>query len=143
MKRSGWRELGSGSDAALLIWAPSLPELYVFGTRALVHFSLDIHDTGREMLRGPEVKLNGPDSIELFLLFLNEVNYRLQVNNWISLSPCITRLGEEYIVCRLDGFARDNQTDHFLHEVKAVTRHRPFLNRGSDGTWVARVTLDL
>jgi len=139
----GWKELGSGSDAALLIWAPALDELLVTGAHAVISFALDIENLGRRIYEGPEVELDAPDAIELFLIWLNEVNYRLQVNKWISWSPRFSRLGTRSVSCRLDGFPVNAKFDLYQHEIKAVTRHRPFLNRGADGTWVARVTLDL
>jgi SHS2 domain-containing protein len=44
---------------------------------------------------------------------------------------------------RLDGYAMPDSSATFLHEIKAVTRHRPLLRRGTNGLWVARVVLDL
>jgi len=143
MKRTGWRELGAGSDAALLIWAPTIIDLFIAGARSLYMFALEMDDQERDPREGPEIRLVAPDSIELFLIWMNELNYRLQVNNWISWTPVFSYMSDNNLICRLNGFRRNNRTDLFQHEIKAVTRHRPFLNKGTDGTWVARVTLDL
>ncbi len=142
MVKAGWRELGWGSDAALLVWAPSLEELLVQGAGAIVGFSLaESEPTSRA--RGPKLSLEAPDTVELFIDWLTEVNYRLQVDRWVVVDPAFVALTDTSLTAWLDGYPLHPARTRFRHEVKAITRHSPFLRRAPDGTWVARVTLDL
>ncbi len=140
---SGWRELGSGSDAALLVWAPSFEALLLGGARALLEFSAVLENPDERVSPGPMVDLCSPDQIELLLDWLNEVNFRSQVDQWLCWAPKFVLVSPTSIRCRLNGFFFDPARDRMEKEIKAATRHCPFLGQGNDGTWVTKVTLDL
>lgn len=141
-RAGGWRELGWGSDAALLVWGETLPELLDHGARAVVEFST-LDDARPESTPGPDVEIRAPDTIELFIDWLNEVNYRLQVDRWVTRRPLFSRVTDTQVAARLDGYAMPSSATTFVREIKAVTHHRPLLRRGTNGLWVARVVLDL
>ncbi|MBN1426155.1 archease [Candidatus Fermentibacteria bacterium] len=138
----GWRELGWGSDAALLVWGMTLAELLDHGARAVIEFST-MAPSEPEAVSGPAVEINAPDTIELFIDWLSEVNYRLQVDRWLTRTPLFSVVSDTQVAARLDGYAMAGSATTFVHEIKAVTRHRPLLRRGTNGLWVARVVLDL
>jgi len=140
--QGGWRELGWGSDAAFLIWGMTLPELLHHGARAVVEFSTAASGEP-ESRPGPSVEIHAPDTIELFIDWLSEVNYRLQVDRWVTWEPLFSAVSDNLAVARLDGYAMADSSTTFVHEIKAITRHRPLLRRGTNGMWVSRVTLDL
>ncbi|MCU0612992.1 MAG: archease, partial [Candidatus Eisenbacteria bacterium] len=66
-----------------------------------------------------------------------------QVHRWVTRTPLFAAASEMLVRARLDGYAMPDSSATFLHEIKAVTRHRPLLRRGTNGLWVARVVLDL
>lgn len=137
----GWREVGWGSDAALVFWAPTQEGLLVQGAKALLGFSLrSVPEQAPGP--GPLVWVESLDTTELVLDWLNEINYRLTVHAWASWEPAILRLTETGVHARLDGFPVPRERQWFRHEVKAVTRHDPLV-RATKAGWVARVILDL
>lgn len=138
----GWRELGWGSDAALAFWATERAELLTVGAQALIAFSMGKVPPSQAG-PGPSITIESLDSTELMLDWLNEVNYRLTVGAWATWAPAFGSLSRDRLSARLDGFTVERTPLTFAHEVKAVTRHRPILQRSSRGIWVARVTLDL
>jgi len=140
---SGWRELGAGSDAALLIWAPNLEGLFDIGARSVIEFSTQINYSGRSAQTGPTARIESFDRVDLLIDWLNEVNYRLHVHRWVTRDPEFQFLGPSRLFCRMDGMLLDPAQDRLDREIKAVTRHKPYLGRGREGTWVTKITLDL
>jgi SHS2 domain-containing protein len=141
--KTGWRELGSGSDAALLLWAEDFQELLTVGARAIVCFSASIRHEDSRIRTGPMASVQSFDHVDLLIDWLNEVNYQLIVRQWVTWAPVLTSLSESSLTCRMDGYAIDLAEEPAVKEIKAVTRHRPYLGRGTDGTCVARITVDL
>lgn len=141
--RAGWRDLGSGSDAAFLVWAADFGGLLSVGARAIVCFSADIRHVDSRIRQGPTASLQSFDHVDLLIDWLNEVNYQLVVRHWVTWAPVFCSLSESALTCRMDGYQIDLCKELAVREIKAVTRHRPYLGQGNDGTWVARVTVDL
>lgn len=141
--KTGWRELGSGSDAALLLWAGDFEALLTVGARAIVCFSANIRHADSRIRKGPMASAQSFDHVDLLIDWLNEVNYQLILHQWVTWAPVFGSLSENSFSCRLDGYTIDFAEEPAVKEIKAVTRHRPYLGQGTDGTWVARVTVDL
>jgi SHS2 domain-containing protein len=83
------------------------------------------------------------DHVDLLIDWLNEANYQLVVRQWVTWAPVFSSLSENALNCRMDGYQIDLLKEPAVKEIKAVTRHRPYLGQGNDGTWVARLTIDL
>jgi SHS2 domain-containing protein len=127
----------------LLLWAEDLSTLLTVGARAIVSFSAHVLHEDSRIRQGPVSSIESFDRVDLVIDWLNEVNYHLVVRQWATWAPAMTSLSENALTCRMDGYAIDLSKEPPMREIKAVTRHRPYLGQGTTGTWVARVTLDL
>lgn len=89
-----------------------------------------------------EVSLSAQDREALLIAWLNELLYLLDARGFLPRSCRVTRLSDTELAAELLGDTVD-RTRHTLRRlVKAATYHRLRIAR-IDGTWEARVILDL
>ncbi len=117
--------------------------LFDVGARSIIEFSAQITYSDRPVQTGPIARIESFDRVDLLIDWLNEVNYRLHVHRWVTRDPEFLSLGPDRLSCRMNGFSLDPSQDRLDREIKAVTRHKPYLGRGKEGTWVTKLTLDL
>ncbi len=88
------------------------------------------------------VTVEGEDSEELLVNWLNEILYLFEIKRFFPLDFEIEEVRGKRVLARVRGEAFDPQRHPVEREVKAVTYHQLRLEK-TDGLWQARVYVDL
>jgi SHS2 domain-containing protein len=88
------------------------------------------------------VTVEGGDSEELLVNWLNEILYLFEIKRFFPLDFEIEEVRENRLLARVRGEPFDPQRHPVEREVKAVTYHQLRLEK-IDGLWQARVYVDL
>ncbi|NIQ97317.1 MAG: archease [Desulfuromonadales bacterium] len=129
------------ADIGLEARADTLPGLFVAAGCGL-----------REVLSASEeatpdqtisVTLEAGDCGELLVNWLNEILFLLESRHLFPVDFLIDSVDAGHLEARVHGFAFDTDTAALDREVKAATYHQLRVEMCDDGTWYARVYLDL
>jgi SHS2 domain-containing protein len=88
------------------------------------------------------VTVEGEDSEELLVNWLNEILYLFEIKRFFPLDFEIEEVRGKRVLARVRGEPFDPQRHPVEREVKAVTYHQLRLEK-TDGLWQARVYVDL
>jgi SHS2 domain-containing protein len=136
------------ADLGLTITGADLDDLFITAARGLMAVVVanpdEIRIDADPTDPGETVDLRAGAADELLALWLNELIYRVETRHrlYARFDISVTDSGRS-----LRGAIRGEPMDrdrHVLdHEVKAATRHDLTLERRDDGTWAARVIVDI
>ncbi|MCD6098844.1 archease [bacterium] len=88
-----------------------------------------------------EVKSPG---IEMLLVkYLSELSYIMQVRRLVPARFTVKFTGEDHLACSVSGEEFDPSVHGYQTEVKTVTYHKLTVERRADGSYYARVILDV
>jgi SHS2 domain-containing protein len=134
----GHRQIEHTADLALEIWAPSEEALLEEAARAVVGILTD----GATLGSGQEhaVELETLDPPDRLVRFLNEILYLATVEGFLCVSASL-----ELRPGGLRGtlFGEGGAFDRLTTEIKSATYHDLRLLRRTDGTYGARVVMDV
>lgn len=138
---SGYRLLDHTGDMAILVRAPTLPDLYDASARALFDVILDVRTVvPRERL--PILVEDAVDAEDLLVRYLSELLFLHDARDRLFCGFEVRDLCET----RIEGDALGEPFDPSRHaiarQVKAVTYHHLHLGQDRKG-WSARLVLDL
>ncbi len=138
---SGHRLVDHTGDMALLVWAPSLPELFDESARALFDVIVDVASV-RPAELVPIAVSDAVDRDDLLVRFLSELLFLHDARGWLFCGITVRSLDDHEIVGEAVGEPLDPQRHVTLRQVKAVTYHRVAI-RKDVREWSATVVLDL
>jgi len=134
------------ADIGLEVRGESLADLLETAARGV--FSIMLDDGPREVAveadvaAAPDPSL-GDDAAELLVCWLQELLYRFETEHLVPLRFEFAEAAPAGVRARV-GFGRfDPERDAARLEVKAVTYHELAVREGTDGTWSARMILDV
>jgi len=134
------------ADVGLEVRGESLEDLLETAARGV--FSIMLDDGPREVAveadvaAAPDPSL-GDDAAELVVCWLQELLYRFEMEHLVPLEFDFAEAGPARVRARV-GFGRFDPKRHRAGtEVKAVTYHELAVREGADGTWSARMILDV
>ena len=128
------------ADMGIEASGETLEELFAQAARGLMA-AIGGDATG-EVREDRQVELQGEDGPELFVLWLNEILYLLEIQRFFPVRFRVERAEGHQLRAMVGGEPFDPQRHQIEREVKAVTYHRLSLERGEEG-WHARVYVDL
>ena len=134
------------ADVGLEVRGESLADLLETAARGVFSIMLDDgpHEVAVEadVAAAPDPSL-GDDAAELVVCWLQELLYRFEMEHLVPLEFDFAEAGPARVRARV-GFGRFDPKRHRAGtEVKAVTYHELAVREGPDGTWSARMILDV
>ena len=133
------------ADVGLDVRGAGLEDLFETAARAM--FSIVLVDLPQEVEVEEEVRVPIPsdpgDREELLVAWLQELLYHFEMRHLVPLAFVFHEKGPEALRVRV-GFGRFEPGLHRTgQEIKAVTYHALEVAQQPDGTWSARVILDV
>ncbi len=148
----GVKQISHTADIGLIARADSLEGLFsLCGTglvevivgRSIEQFIGDLEQNSVKRIKLVQ-KITGFDLENLLITFLTEILYRLEAENLLVISSQLNlRVEENELNVSFECIEYDPERQGYFREVKAVTYHRLSIVNCNDGTWAARVILDI
>lgn len=114
-----YRQISHTADVGIKVWGQSLEELFKNAVKGMVSIVLDrAFDKKDEHI---EIELSAPDNEDLLVDFLNEMLYKINVDNWIPSKADIQVKDNELKGKIFGGKLRPDQ--EIAVEIKAATYH--------------------
>ena len=128
------------ADMGLEAQADSLAAVFEEMARGLVGMIYG-NSPVREMLE-EEVVVRADDPVELMVAWLNEIVYRIEMDDLVVREVVINTVDDNGLHATLTGERFDAGRHSVERQVKSVTYHQACLEERPDG-WYARVYVDL
>jgi len=131
-----YRQLEHTADLCFEVTAPSYAELFGEALRAMTEWS------GPEWRDGAverPFRIDAPDQVALLVDLLNEALALSQIHREAYEAITIRSSGEEFVEGAFLGRAISGARD----EIKAVTWHGAKVEKRDDGSWMARLLMDI
>lgn len=140
----GVRALEHTADVGIAVRAESLPQLFERAARGMSALILDEAPEARHRRREPSatersIELDADDVASLLVLWLRELLYLQEVEDFAPLDVCFDELSERRLRARVGGSPAPGPP---VRELKGVTYHGLAVERVDDG-WRARVIFDV
>ena len=134
------------ADVGLMVRAASLPDLLETAARAA--FGIMILDVPREVVKAEEVAIEvrqdlADDLGELLVVWLQELLFRFEMGRWVPIRFAFEEAAAGRARAQVGFGLFDPDRDRTGPEIKAVTYHQLSVRHEPDGTWSARVILDI
>jgi len=136
--KRGHRQLDHTADLALELWAPTEAELLEEGAQALIALLTEDAQVGAKVERA--LHIDAVDPTDRLVRWLNEVLY-LAISEGFLVAEADLVLHETGLDARVRG--QDDGSASLRAEIKSVTYHDLVLTRRDDGSWSARVVMDV
>ena len=134
------------ADVGLAVRAGSLEDLLETAARATFAQMLEDRPGDVEAEEAVTVAVEGgpaEDYEELLVAWLQELLYRFETRRWVPIRCAFEEAGAALVRARV-GFGLFDPARHRARaEIKGVTYHELQVHREADGTWRARVILDV
>ncbi len=127
-------------DAGIIIQAASPEEL--FGSCALAMFQIICPQQITADHIHHHISLSEPDSEQLLVAWLNELNYLFQTGQFLLSAVEKLVITGTALEASVAGGLVDSQLHLFIREIKAVTYHKLYIKKVKE-LWQAQVVFDL
>ena len=139
MKR--YRLFDHTADVGMELFGESKQELFSNAAAALTDIIFGGPGKDGGIIYRFEVKSS---DIEMLLVeYLSELSYIMQVKRLVPAGFTIEFTGENHLACDVSGEEFDPSVHGYQTEVKTVTYHKLIVERKPDGSYYARVILDV
>lgn len=136
---TGHTQIDHTADLALELWAPTEAELFAEAARAVVSIMTEGVELGGDELR--EIELDPVDAEDRLVQWVNEIIY-LAVTEGFVVADCELDLQASPRL-RASARGRSGAADHIAGELKSATYHDLALEQRDDGSWWARLVIDV
>ena len=136
-----YRLIDHTGDMAVLVRAPTLPEIFDASTRALFDVILDVRTVRSTEVERIEVS-GAQDREDLLVRYLSELLFLHDARGWLFCGARARELQDHACIVEARGERFDPSRHAVDRQVKAVTYHHMLLSEDRDG-WSARIVLDL
>jgi SHS2 domain-containing protein len=89
-----------------------------------------------------EVMVRGDDPVELLVAWLNELVYRIEMNDFVIKDVVISTIDKNELIAKVSGELFDAERHRVERQLKSVTYHQACVEERAGG-WYARVYIDL
>ena len=134
------------ADVGFLFRAMSLPDLLETAARAV--FGVMLLDMPQEVVRQEKVEVTCEASVaddlgELLVDWLQELLFRFETGRWAPIRFAFEEARAGRAVAQVGFGLFDPKRHRTGPEVKAVTYHQLSVRHEADGTWSARLIIDI
>ena len=117
----GYRTFDHTGDLGLEVWAETPERLHALAAIAVLAQVAEVREPTFEIRR--ELSLDGDDSSDLFVHWLNSALLEAELSNAIWCRATVVQVDERSLEAVLEGPRRDPLRHVFLREIKAVSHH--------------------
>ncbi len=129
------------ADVGFRCWGGDAGELFINAARALFEIAADLSQA--EASQQMTFEVQGEDYETLIVNWLNELVYVFDADLFAPVRYQARTISPSRFTCRCDGEPRDPARHPWKLIVKAVTYHELEVAQLDEGSWTARVILDV
>lgn len=138
--RSFYTQISHTSDIGIVVYAPSIPELYINSAKALFDLILGLENINSNFQK--EIEIQGLDEIDLLIRWLNDLIYLFSVRKFVFKEFKIMSLSSIKLLVRSYGEVWDSKKHNIKREIKAATYHNVEIQK-KDSLYQTRVIFDI